>query len=206
MFTEFRAALRPTIVLLGFFTVLTGLAYPLLITAIAQVALPAAANGSLIRQHGQIIGSELIGQSFTRPGYFHARPSAAGKTGYDASSSTGSNLAPGAKALADRIAGDVGALRKDGVTGPIPADLVTTSASGLDPDISPAAAFLQVPRIAGARGIEEYKLRQMITAASKTPLFGLIGEPHVNVLLLNLQLDHEATNRQAAAIGSRLAE
>jgi K+-transporting ATPase ATPase C chain len=189
MFAELRAALRPTFVLLAFFTVLTGLAYPLLITAIAQVAMPSAANGSLIRQNGHVIGSALIGQTFTQARYFHARPSAAGKSGYDASSSTGSNLAPGAKALADRITGDVAALRKAGVSGPIPADLVTASGSGLDPDITPEAALVQVPRIARARGIDQAGLRRMIAAATTSPVLGVIGAAHLNVLQINRQLD-----------------
>ena len=189
MFAELRAAMRPTFVLLAFFTALTGLAYPLLITAIAQATMPAAANGSLIRQNGHVIGSALIGQTFTQARYFHARPSAAGKSGYDASSSTGSNLAPGAKALADRITGDVGALRQAGVSGPIPADLVTASGSGLDPDITPQAALVQVPRIARARGIDPAKLRQMIAAATTPPVLGVIGAAHLNVLQINRQLD-----------------
>ncbi len=188
MFAETRAALRPTITLLLFFTLLTGLAYPLLMTGIAQTLMPDAANGSLITQNGHVIGSDLIGQVFTKPGYFHPRPSAAGK-GYDASSSSGSNYAPGAKPLVDRITGDVAALRKDGVTGPIPADLVTTSGSGLDPHISPEAALMQVPRIAKARGISETRLRLLIDQTREEPLLGLIGEPRVNVLRLNRQLD-----------------
>jgi K+-transporting ATPase ATPase C chain len=189
MFADFRAALRPTLTLLAGFTALTGLAYPLLVTAIAQATLPDAANGSLIRQNGRVIGSQLIAQGFAREGYFHPRPSAAGKNGYDASASSGSNLAPGAKALADRISADVSALRKGGAAGPIPADLVTTSGSGLDPDISPEAAMAQVPRIAKARAMSEPKLAQMVQAATQAPTLGLLGDPHINVLLLNRQLD-----------------
>ena len=189
MIVELRAALRPTFVLLAFFTALTGLAYPLLITAIAQAAMPSAANGSLIRQNGHVIGSALIGQTFTQDRYFHARPSAAGKAGYDASSSTGSNLAPGARALVDRITGDVAGLREAGVSGPIPADLVTASGSGLDPDITPQAALVQVPRIARARGITQDQLRRMIAAATTPPVLGMIGEAHLNVLHINRQLD-----------------
>lgn len=189
MFAELRAALRPTLTLLVLFTLLTGLAYPLLMTGLAQTLMPEAANGSLITQNGHIIGSDLIGQAFTKPGYFHPRPSAAGKNGYDASSSTGSNYAPGAKPLVDRITGDIAALRKDGVAGPIPADLVTTSGSGLDPHISPEAALVQVPRIAKARGISETRLRLLIDQTREEPLLGLIGEPRVNVLRLNRQLD-----------------
>ena len=192
MFAETRAALRPTLTLLAFFTVLTGLAYPLAITVLAQALMPGPAGGSLIRRDGRIIGSELIGQTFSRPGYFHPRPSAAGKAGYDASSSTGSNYAPGAKALADRIAGDIAALRRDGVKGAIPADLVTTSGSGLDPDITPESALLQVPRIARARGIGAGEVRALIAEATQAPLLGIIGELHVNVLRLNRQLDAKA--------------
>jgi len=197
MFAEIRQSLRPTITLLLVFTVLTGLAYPLLITGISQALMPAAANGSLITEGGHVIGSTLIGQTFSRPGYFHSRPSAAGNNGYDAANSTGSNLAPGSKALATRIAGDIAALRKQDLTSPmVPSDLVTTSASGLDPDISPEAAFFQIPRIARARGIGEKALRQMVEAATQQPLLGLIGERRVNVLQLNRQLD---------ANGSKLA-
>ena len=196
MFVELRAALRPSITLLLFFTLLTGLAYPLLMTGVAQALLSAPANGSLISQNGHVIGSDLIGQTFTKPGYFHARPSAAGKNGYDASSSTGSNYAPGAQALKDRISGDVAALRKDGVSGPIPADLVTTSASGLDPHISPEAALVQVPRVAKARGMSEAQVRLLIAQTREEPLLGLIGEPRVNVLRLNLALDSAASTLQ----------
>ena len=197
MFTHIRAAVRPTLSLLALFTVLTGLAYPLVMTAIAQLLMPAFANGSMISQNGHIIGSRLIGQNFAQGRYFHGRPSAAGKTGYDASGSTGSNYAPGAKALADRIGSDVASLRKEGITGPIPADIVTTSGSGLDPDISPAAALVQAPRIARLRGLDEAGLRQLIASATQQPLLGLIGEPRVNVLLINLQMDRAAANRQS---------
>ena len=190
MFAEIRQSLRPAITLLLVFTVLTGLAYPLLITAVAQGLMPAAANGSLILDGGHVIGSTLIGQTFSRPGYFHSRPSAAGKNGYDAANSSASNLAPGDKALAARIAGDIALLRKQDLTSPsVPSDLVTTSASGLDPDISPEAALFQFPRIARARGVSEAGLRKMVEDATQTPLLGIIGEPHVNVLGLNRQLD-----------------
>lgn len=188
MLTEIRTALRPALVLLILFTALLGVVYPLLITAIAQVALPFQANGSLIQDNGKVFGSELIGQGFADARYFHTRPSAAGK-GYDASASAASNLAPGSKDLADRIGSDVSVLRQQGMTGDIPTDLVTTSASGLDPHISPEAALLQVVRVAAARRIAPLRVRQLVIASTEHALFGLIGEPRVNVLLLNRQLD-----------------
>lgn len=195
MFAEFRIALRPAFTLLLFLTVVTGLAYPLLMSGMAQVLMPGPANGSLIRDNGKVIGSTLIGQSFAGQGYFHGRLSAAGKTGYDASASSGSNLAPGAAALQDRIAGDVAALRKEGVNGPIPLDLVTTSASGLDPDISLDAALVQIPRVAAARNISPAVLRDLVMQRKEGSLLGIIGEPRVNVLLLNRQLDQLARKR-----------
>lgn len=195
MLSEIRTAIRPTISLLVLFTALTGLAYPLLVTGIAQVAMPQAADGSLIERNGRIVGSALIGQSFTAPDYFQGRPSAAGANGYDATSSSGSNLAPGAKALHDRVAADVAALRKDGVKGSIPADLVTSSASGLDPDISPEAALMQVPRVAKARGLPEHALRKLIFEQQNLPLLSVLGEPRVNVLRLNMQLDRMSARR-----------
>lgn len=188
MLTEIRSSLRPAFVLLLLFTALTGVAYPLAITGIAQIAFPAQANGSLIRDNGTVVGSELIGQNFAEARYFHPRPSAAGK-GYDASASAASNLAAASQDLATRIGGDVAALRHQGLTGPIPTDLVTTSASGLDPHISPEAALLQVGRVAAARNVAPAVIRTAVTAATEYPLLGLIGEPRVNVLLLNRQLD-----------------
>ena len=197
MWTSFTQTLRPAIVLLTLFTLLTGIAYPLLITGVAQVLMPYQAGGSLIQDRTGVRGSVLIGQSFAAADMFHGRPSAAGK-GYDAASSAGSNLAPGAPDLAKRISGDVAALRRDGVTGQIPADLVTTSASGLDPDISPAAAALQVPRVAKARGLPTGEIEAAVAAATTTPALGLLGDPRVNVVALNRALI-ETTNRHKAA-------
>lgn len=195
MLTEIRFALRPAVILLMLFTLLLGLAFPLGITGIAQTLWPAQANGSLIRDNGKIVGSELIGQGFAQERYFHSRLSAAGD-GYDASASAASNLAPGSKDLADRISADVAALRKNGMTGVVPADLVTTSASGLDPHISPEAALLQVERVAKARGVSTDAVGNAIKAATEYPLFGIIGEPRVNVLMLNRQLDRLSANQK----------
>ena len=194
MLTEIRTALRPAATLLLVLSAITGLAYPALITAAAQVALPAQANGSLIVDKGTVVGSELIAQGFAAPRYFHPRPSAAGK-GYDANASAATNLAPGSKDLRDAIAGRVADARAYGMTkGSIPPDLVTTSASGLDPDLSPEAAFWQIPRVATARGIPEARVRALVERSIAWPLLGIIGDPHVNVLLLNRQLDRISTN------------
>jgi K+-transporting ATPase ATPase C chain len=193
MFIELRDALRPAFVLLLLLAAITGLAYPALITGVAQVALPAQAGGSLITDKGQVIGSALIAQGFAGPAYFHPRPSAAGK-GYDASSSSASNLAPGSKDLRDAIAARVANARAQGLTGAsVPPDLVTTSASGLDPDLSPEAALSQVSRVAKARGLGEAFVRALVERAAEYPLLGIIGDPHVNVLLLNRQLNRIAT-------------
>ena len=200
MLTEFRAAFRPAIVLLLLLAGITGLAFPALITAIAQVAMPVQANGNLIAQGGKVVGSSSIAQAFVEPRYFHPRPSAAGK-GYDASASAATNLAPGSKDLRDAIATRVAEARADGMTGPaVPPDLVTTSASGLDPDLSPEAAFAQVSRVAKARGLRDAQVRGFIDRRVEYPLLGIIGEPHVNVLLLNLQLDRTAVSRQHGQI------
>ncbi len=189
MFTEIRLALRPAISLLLVFTVLTGLAYPLVVTGLAQVLMPSQANGSLITRDNSVIGSALIGQKFSSAGYFQGRPSASGKDGYDASASSGSNLSPASADLRERIKTDVAAQRAQGVTGAVPADLVTTSASGLDPDLSPAAALVQVPRVAKARGIDEQVLRELIARLQSGAVQGFLGDPRVNVLQLNLAID-----------------
>jgi K+-transporting ATPase ATPase C chain len=199
MLTDLRDSLRPALVLLILFTLLLGLAYPFALTGLAGLLLPTQAGGSLVTQNGKVIGSALIGQDFAAPGYFHPRPSAAGK-GYDASASSGSNLAPGSKDLADRIGKSVADLRADGVNAPVPGDLVTASGSGLDPDISPDAARLQIIRVAIARGMSEAEVTALVDANVTEPLLGILGEPRVNVLALNRALDmHQNGARQDGA-------
>jgi potassium-transporting ATPase KdpC subunit len=183
-----RTQLRPAIAILALLTLITGFAYPAAVTAIAQVAFPHQANGSFIVVNGTTVGSSLIGQSFDDPKYLWGRLSAAGK-GYDGTASAGSNLGPTSKALIDRITADVDRMRAANGNGPVPVDLVTTSGSGLDPDISPAAAEYQVARIAAARGITPDALRAIIARHTGGSLFGFIGEPSVHVLEVNLDLD-----------------
>ncbi len=180
---------RPALVLVAFFTVLTGLAYPFAMTGLANLAFPSAAGGSLIVREGTIVGSRLIGQVFSSDRYFQGRPSAAGQAGYDAAASSGSNLGPLSKKLLDRVAADVTSLRGPGGGSPVPADAVTTSASGLDPHISAAYAELQVERVAKARGVSPDRVRAIVAQNLDRPDFGLIGEKRINVVLLNLALD-----------------
>jgi K+-transporting ATPase ATPase C chain len=177
-------------------TIVTGLAYPLAITGIAQLVFPHQANGSLVKQGDAVVGSALIGQYFSKPEYFHPRPSAAkavdataAATGYDPMNSGGSNLAPTSSKLIDTVSAAVQANQPDNPSAPVPGDLVTASASGLDPDITPAAAEFQIPRVAKARGMSEDQLRALVTKCTKGRTFGLFGEPRVNVLKLNMLLD-----------------
>jgi len=183
-------AVRVTLV----FALLTGVAYPLLVTGLAKAIFPHQSDGSLIQPGGKTIGSELIGQKFTRPEYFQGRPSAAGNDGYDGLASGGSNLGPTNQHLIDRVQADAKKFRdaNPGATGPLPADLVTTSGSGLDPDISPASAELQIPRVAAARGMSADALRAVVASHTDGRQFGILGEPRVNVLKLNLALDENA--------------
>ncbi len=183
------AHFRPALVMMVLFTLLTGLAYPLAMTGLAQLVLPTAANGSLMIRGNTVVGSELVGQSFTSDRYFWPRPSATGDKEYNAASSSGSNLGPLSKKLIERVNGDVAALRKAGATGSVPADAVTTSASGLDPHISPAFAAQQVARIAAARKLPEAQVRDLVERTTEWPFLGLFGEPRINVFRLNLALD-----------------
>ena len=195
--------IRPAIVLVVSLTLITGAVYPLAMTGIARVLFPKQSQGSLIEREGRVVGSALIGQEFKGDGYFHGRPSAtvAPDPGdptktvaapYNAANSGGSNLGPTNKALVERVQGELEKLKQENASTPVPVDLVTTSASGLDPHISPAAAFLQVPRVAKARHMPEDRLRQLIDEHIEDRTLGLFGEPRVNVLALNLALDREA--------------
>lgn len=185
---DFSAALRPAIVMTILFAILLGIGYPLAMTGLAQAIFPTQANGSLVRENGRIIGSTVLGQAFTGDRFFQTRPSGAGK-GYDALASAGSNLGPTDTRLVDRVKADVATRREQGVTGPVPGDLVTTSGSGLDPDLSPAAALAQVSRVASVRGLPEATVRDLVTRSVDGPTLGFLGEPRVNVLALNRALD-----------------
>jgi K+-transporting ATPase ATPase C chain len=176
-------------------TLLLGIVYPLVVTGLAQVFFPAQANGELIRRGSDTIGSHLIGQPFTAPGYFHSRPSAAGPAGYDGAASGGSNLGPTNKALIARVTASVAALQSENPRVPVPIDLVTASGSGLDPHISPAAAEFQVPRIARERSMTESEVRALVLKHTEGRQIGFLGEPRVNVLELNLELDVRRTPR-----------
>jgi potassium-transporting ATPase KdpC subunit len=196
--------IRPAIIVLVALTLITGLAYPLAMTGIAEVIFPRQAQGSMIERDGQVVGSALIGQNFTMDKYFHGRlsattapdpkdPTKTVAAPYNAANSGGSNLGPSNKALIDRVQGDLDKLKQENPSVPVPADLVTTSASGLDPEISPEAALFQVPRIAKARNLPENRVRELVAEQTQGRFLGLLGEPRVNVLLLNLALDRLST-------------
>ncbi len=193
-----RHVLFPAVALLAVMTLLTGAVYPAVVTAVAQVAFPRQANGSLIVVDGKAVGSSLIGQAFSDPKYFWGRPSAAGPNGYDASGSAGTNLGPTSATLIATITAAVDAAKQANGGGPVPVDLVTSSASGLDPDISPAAAEYQVARVAAARGLSPEAVRAAVARHTEQPLLGFLGEPRVHVLELNLDLDGLLSSSAAA--------
>jgi potassium-transporting ATPase KdpC subunit len=191
LIADFRTALISMV----FFTVLCGAAYPLLMTGFAQAVFPGKANGSIVEQDGKSLGSGLVGQNFSEPQYFHPRPSAAGEDGYDGGASSGSNLGPSSQELADRVEESLAAIRKAnglGPNDPVPVDAVTASGSGLDPHISPAYAELQIPRVADDRGMTEDEVRDLVKKHTNGSTLFVMGEPRVNVLLLNLELDRGA--------------
>ena len=193
---DFSSALRPAIVMTILFAVLLGLVYPFAMTRIGQAIFPSQANGSLVRDaRGTVIGSSVVGQAFTADRYFQTRPSAAGK-GYDGLASSGSNLGPASQALVDRVKPDVAKRRAEGVSGPVPADLVTASGSGLDPDLSPAAALAQASRVARVRSLPNDRVRQLVADTTEG---SILGEPHVNVLALNRALDALSGTRTSGA-------
>jgi len=191
MWKQMMPGLRMTVLM----TVLTGLIYPGAVTAICQMLFPSQANGSLIYKGGKVAGSSLIGQNFTRPEYFHPRPSAAGSDGYDASASSGSNLGPTSQKLMDRVKASVEKAREEKIAGDLPSDLVTASSSGLDPHVSPASARLQAARVAAARGVAAASVMALVEESIEGRDLGFLGEPRVNVLLLNLKLDEISASR-----------
>ena len=192
---NFARLVRTAVLMTTLLVVVVGVVYPLVVTGAAQVLFPDRANGQLIVRDGRVIGSRLIGQPFRSAGYFHSRPSAAGPLGYDASASAGSNLGPTSRTLVDAVGARVAAARTENPDDPVPIDLVTASGSGLDPDITPAAALFQVPRVARERGADEAAVRALVSAHVQGRQLGLLGEPRVNVLLLNLALDEQMPMR-----------
>ncbi len=191
---DFITSLRPALVMTLLFALLLGIAYPLALTGIGQLIFPNQANGSLVSNNGEVIGSKVIGQAFTSERYFNTRPSAAGSDGYDGLASSGSNLGPTSRALADRVKEQVGKMKAAEPGKAVPADLATASGSGLDPDISPEAAYYQVTRIARVRNLDGAAVRRLVNESIQQPLLGFLGEPHVNVFELNRRLDAFAAN------------